>query len=87
MQQKKSFLKKDCSILLETILVRVTGLEPARDYHQNLNLACLPIPPHPRDKSYYIVIIAFMQVLIIEQTLFQHGLGGKHCAKAAAVVI
>ncbi len=29
-------------------LVRVTGLEPAREAHQNLNLARLPIPPYPR---------------------------------------
>ena len=28
-------------------LVRMTGLEPARRKHQNLNLARLPIPPHP----------------------------------------
>ena len=28
-------------------VVRVTGLEPARLGHQNLNLACLPIPPYP----------------------------------------
>ena len=27
--------------------MRVTGLEPARGYHQNLNLARLPIPPYP----------------------------------------
>ena len=25
----------------------MTGLEPARRGHQNLNLARLPIPPHP----------------------------------------
>ena len=29
-------------------MVRVTGLEPARGCHQNLNLARLPIPPYPR---------------------------------------
>ena len=29
-------------------LVRVTGVEPACFWHKNLNLACLPIPPHPR---------------------------------------
>lgn len=28
-------------------LLRMTGLEPARRKHQNLNLARLPIPPHP----------------------------------------
>ena len=27
--------------------VRITGLEPARRGHQNLNLARLPIPPYP----------------------------------------
>ena len=32
---------------ISVILVRVTGLEPARGCHQNLNLARLPIPPHP----------------------------------------
>ena len=31
--------------------MRVTGLEPARRGHQNLNLARLPIPPHPRKSS------------------------------------
>ena len=30
------------------VLVRITGLEPARITHQILNLACLPIPPYPR---------------------------------------
>ena len=29
------------------LAVRITGLEPARGYHQNLNLARLPIPPYP----------------------------------------
>ena len=29
------------------ILVRITGLEPARRRHQILNLARLPIPPYP----------------------------------------
>ena len=32
--------------------VRITGLEPARRRHQNLNLARLPIPPHPH--IYYL---------------------------------
>ncbi len=27
--------------------LRMTGFEPARREHQNLNLARLPIPPHP----------------------------------------
>ena len=29
--------------------LRITGLEPARGYHQNLNLARLPIPPYPHN--------------------------------------
>ena len=29
------------------IMVRMTGLEPARRWHQILSLARLPIPPHP----------------------------------------
>lgn len=32
-------------------MVRVTGFEPARGYHQNLNLARLPIPPYPQGIS------------------------------------
>ena len=39
-------------------LVRVTGLEPARWSHQNLNLARLPIPPHPHINTDSILIIA-----------------------------
>ena len=35
------------------ILLRMTGLEPARRKHQNLNLARLPIPPHPH-MLYYL---------------------------------
>ena len=31
------------------ILVRITGLEPARHGHQILNLARLPIPPYPHN--------------------------------------
>ena len=34
--------------LSTVILVRTTGLEPARRRHQNLNLARLPIPPCPQ---------------------------------------
>ncbi len=33
------------------LLVRVTGVEPACFWHKNLNLACLPIPPHPHIKK------------------------------------
>ena len=29
------------------VMMRITGLEPARHRHQNLNLARLPIPPYP----------------------------------------
>ena len=29
-------------------MVRVTGVEPAREAHQILSLARLPIPPYPR---------------------------------------
>ena len=29
--------------------MRMTGLEPAREAHQILSLARLPIPPHPHD--------------------------------------
>ncbi len=29
------------------VMMRITGLEPARHGHQNLNLARLPIPPYP----------------------------------------
>ena len=37
--------------LLDSPLVRVTGLEPAhRNLHKNLNLTRLPIPPHPHIK-------------------------------------
>ena len=35
------------------LLVRVTGLEPARRGHQNLNLARLPIPPYPQIRLVY----------------------------------
>ena len=31
----------------EICTMRITGLEPARQGHQNLNLARLPIPPYP----------------------------------------
>ena len=49
-----SIKNKNASEKIERILpriggqVRVTGLEPARYSHQNLNLARLPIPPHPQ---------------------------------------
>ena len=39
--------------LLLAFLVRVTGLEPARQRHKILNLARLPIPPHPQINGGY----------------------------------
>ena len=36
--------------------MRITGLEPARRGHQNLNLARLPIPPHPLDLKLFKII-------------------------------
>ena len=42
--------------LLLAFLVRVTGLEPARQRHKILNLARLPIPPYPHIRQW---IIAF----------------------------
>ena len=53
-QIKKS---RKCNVdqhFLGKILLRMTGLEPARRKHQNLNLARLPIPPHPHI-SYSII--------------------------------
>ncbi len=38
------------------VVVRVTGLEPARRRHQILSLARLPIPPHPPIKAKLLVI-------------------------------
>ena len=35
--------------------MRITGLEPARHGHQNLNLARLPIPPYPPLQCQYII--------------------------------
>lgn len=33
------------------VMVRMTGVEPARGYHRNLKPARLPIPPHPLMKA------------------------------------
>ena len=53
-------------------LLRITGLEPARRGHQNLNLARLPIPPHPLNplciisfRSFYVnpSILPFFVIL------------------------
>ena len=41
-------------------LLRITGLEPARRGHQNLNLARLPIPPHPHILNYCTSDIHFL---------------------------
>ena len=49
-RQKKNAVERFHSVFL---LVRVTGLEPARRGHQNLNLARLPIPPYPRVRLVY----------------------------------
>ena len=37
--------------------MRITGLEPARQGHQNLNLARLPIPPYPHNPTQNAVSI------------------------------
>ena len=50
-RQKKNAVERFHSVFL--LLVRVTGLEPARRGHQNLNLARLPIPPYPRVRLVY----------------------------------
>ena len=34
------------------VMVRMTGVEPARGYHRNLKPARLPIPPHPHIKGF-----------------------------------
>ncbi len=41
-------------------MVRVKGLEPPRHCHQNLNLACLPISPHPRFSAPLLGCIAHL---------------------------
>ena len=54
--KKESFrtINENSLLTLETLILwvsrpflRITGLEPARRRHQNLNLARLPIPPYP----------------------------------------
>ena len=45
-------------------LVRVTGLEPARRGHQNLNLARLPIPPYPQVRLVY-PFCGYLSILMI----------------------
>ena len=46
--------KNDLHLQVIFSWMRMTGLEPARRKHQNLNLARLPIPPHPHI-SYSII--------------------------------
>ena len=55
-QKEESFrtINENSLLTLETLILwvsrpflRITGLEPARRRHQNLNLARLPIPPYP----------------------------------------
>ena len=43
-----SFYLQDSYLFI--LIMRITGLEPARRGHQNLNLARLPIPPHPHSE-------------------------------------
>ena len=38
--------------------MRITGLEPARHGHQNLNLARLPIPPYPHKDIKNAILIS-----------------------------
>ena len=54
LSKEKSAKEKRCGEIPQRfLLVRVTGLEPARRGHQNLNLARLPIPPYPRVRLVY----------------------------------
>ncbi len=58
-------------------MVRVTGLEPARGCHQNLNLARLPIPPHPQildcGLNKLLYFITLLQVCQLKSCNFQKG--------------
>ena len=47
---KAHFVQKDqfAGGRIGLFVVRVTGLEPARQCHWNLNPTCLPIPPYPQ---------------------------------------
>ena len=47
MKEGTTLADRSASAVPSSKAVRITGLEPARDYHQNLNLARLPIPPYP----------------------------------------
>ena len=54
--------------------LRMTGLEPARRKHQNLNLARLPIPPHPHIHTVNSLpastLIMIRDILILVKHLF-----------------
>ena len=45
--------------------LRITGLEPARRRHQNLNLARLPIPPYPPAQCQFIITDSALSVKFI----------------------
>ena len=60
-KQKKNAVERFHSVFL---LVRVTGLEPARRGHQNLNLARLPIPPYPQVRLVY-PFCGYLSILMI----------------------
>ena len=55
-------------------ILRMTGLEPARRKHQNLNLARLPIPPHPHihavNSQPASTLIMIRDILILVKHLF-----------------
>ena len=46
-EMPKPLKKQKCRVIENPAFMRITGLEPARRGHQNLNLARLPIPPYP----------------------------------------
>jgi hypothetical protein len=47
---------------LVVLLVRETGLEPARPYdHKYLKLARLPIPPFPQGEIYLTIMLVLLQ--------------------------
>ena len=63
-RQKKNAVERFHSVFL---LVRVTGLEPARRGHQNLNLARLPIPPYPQIRLVY-PFYGYLSILMIRSS-------------------
>ena len=48
MKSEEGISKNSKNLMSLEFLVRVTGVEPAREAHQILSLARLPIPPYPR---------------------------------------